>query len=83
MIKTQMNEKEFQFWKEEWFLYVPKCKDFVCCHELTSCAIKPLCGCGSIYNTYKSQEIPLECLEVTCNDCLSKYECKYINRGQI
>lgn len=75
MIKTGMTDKEFQRWKHEWFLRVPKCKDFACCHELSHCAIIPLCGCGSIYLTYKNQECPLECLEVTCADCFNKYDC--------
>jgi hypothetical protein len=82
MIKPQMSKNEFTFWKEEWFLRVPKCKDFVCCHELTSCAVKFLCGCGSLYDIYKTQEVPLECSEVSCSDCLLKYECRQIYEEQ-
>jgi hypothetical protein len=76
MIRIGMSKIEFESWKKEWFLRVPKCKDFACCHELTTCAIKPLCGCGSIYSTYHSQECSTECLEVTCADCFNKYDCK-------
>lgn len=75
MMKTGMTKNEFEKWKLNWFLRVPKCFNFHCCHELTSCAINPLCGCGSLYETYKLQECPLECLEVTCDDCMLKNEC--------
>ncbi len=79
MIKTGMNKKDFEEWKKNWFLEVPGCKDFACCHELDTCAIKILCGCGSIYQTYKTQECPIECLEVGCMDCFFVHECKKIH----
>ncbi len=71
-----MTRAEFESWKKEWFERVAGCKEFACVHELSSCAIKPLCGCGSIYETYIKQETPIECLEVTCKDCFLKHECK-------
>ena len=75
-MKTNMTKEEFQEWIDKWFLRVPKCKDFACCHELMSCAIYPLCGCGSIYETYSRQKSPEECTTVDCADCMLKYECK-------
>jgi hypothetical protein len=80
MIKTGMNKQEWEQWKISWFKRVPKCKDFVCIHELTNCAIIPLCGVGSIYSTYNNQECPLECLEVGCVDCFNKYDCERSGR---
>jgi len=70
-----MNEEEFFQWKRNWFKRIPKCIDFACCHELSSCAIKPLCGCGSIFQTYQYQIRPEECFTVDCSDCLNKHEC--------
>lgn len=80
MILVGMDEKQFNKWKRKWFDEVPKCRSFVCCHELTSCAIRPLCGCGSIYETYRQQTNPEECLTVTCEDCIKKYTCNRYKR---
>ncbi len=77
-MKPGMTKIEFLQSKKNWFLDVPKCKDFACCHELMRCAIHPLCGCGSIFETYQTQECPLECLEVGCNDCIRKHDCKKV-----
>lgn len=75
-IKVGMTKEEFQEWKKSWFDRIPKCQDFACCHELMSCAIYPLCGCGSIYETYTIQKSPEECNTVGCIDCMLKCECK-------
>ena len=75
MMKKWMTKGEFLDWKKKWFDKVPGCKDFACCHELMTCAVKPLCG-FSIYESYINQEIPLECLEVSCKDCFLIHECK-------
>lgn len=73
-----MTKEEFLQWKKEWFLRVPKCKYFVCCHELMRCAIHPLCGCGSIFETYQIQKNPEECTAITCADCFGKHECEKV-----
>ena len=70
-----MSEKEFYAWKKDWFRRIPNCEKFNCCHEIMTCAITPLCGCGSIYETYKKQSMPRECDTVSCDDCFEKYEC--------
>lgn len=75
-MKIGMTEKDFNIWKLSWLTRVPKCLEFACCHELMSCAIRPLCACGSIYTTYKSQLDPEECTNVGCQDCLKRYTCK-------
>ena len=46
-----MTEEEFKNWKKDWYKRVPKCENFVCCHELMSCGIKIFCGDCSIYDT--------------------------------
>lgn len=74
-MKTGMTDQEFQKWKTDWFRRIPKCKKFACVHELTSCAIRPLCGCGSIYPTYKNQKEPEECTTVSCPDCFNYRDC--------
>ncbi len=74
-MKVNMNKKEFEFWKKDWLKRIPKCQDFVCCHETSNCAIRPLCGCGSIYETYKSQKDPEECNTIDCMDCMLRWEC--------
>jgi len=71
-----MTELEFKEWKDDWYKRVPKCKDFICCHELMSCGIKIFCGDCSIYGTYIMDKDPRECATVGCNDCIMKYECK-------
>ena len=75
MIKAGMSETQFEQWKKEWNLRIPKCSEFVCCHELGTCAILFLCSQGSIYSTYKSQKDPKECNNVSCIDCVLRYEC--------
>ena len=80
IIKIGLNKEEFENWKEEWNLRIPKCKDFICCHELDSCAIDRLCSQGSIYETYKQQSIPTECTNVDCMDCIKHYDCYKVGR---
>ncbi len=75
-IKTRMTRKEFENWKKEWLLRIPKCKKFCCVHESTSCAIDILCACGSIWETYSRQKCPIECTSVSCLDCMLRWECK-------
>ena len=75
-MKRGITKEQFEIWKKFWFERIPKCKDFVCCHEMTSCAINFLCGCGSIYETYSKQKHPRECTTVGCADCMLKYECE-------
>lgn len=75
-IPTGMSKKQFENWKKEWLLRIPKCKDFYCIHECDTCAIDFLCACGSIYSTYSSQKEPRECDNVGCEDCCKKYECE-------
>ena len=80
MMQIGLSKGDFEKWKLNWFMRVPKCFNFMCCHELTSCCVDYLCGCGSIYETYKNQECPLECFEVDCDDCMNKYECENVKR---
>lgn len=75
-----MIEEEFKDWKKDWYNSVPKCENFVCCHELMSCGIKIFCGDCSIYGTYIKDRDPIECTTVGCNDCLTKYSCKDYGR---
>ncbi len=81
MIQPGMTKKEFKVWKTEWKYRIPKCKNFICCHEMTSCAIDYLCSEGSIWETYSRQKHPMECTGVGCADCMSKYTCKEIKNG--
>ncbi len=74
-IKVGMSKEEFEDWKREWNLKVPKCSDFSCVHELSSCAIELLCSQGSIWNTYSKQKHPQECTTVSCIDCFHRYSC--------
>ena len=75
MIEINLTKEEFSQWKEEWNLRIPKCKDFICCHELNSCAVDRLCSQGSMYETYKRQTSPVECDDVTCGDCMRREDC--------
>ncbi len=70
-----MTESEFNEWKKDWYQRIPKCEEFLCCHELMSCGIKILCGDCSIYETYRKASNLKECITVGCNDCMLKYKC--------
>lgn len=82
-MKSGMTISEFEEWKKDWYEKVPKCKNFVCCHELMSCGIKIFCGDCSIYNTYIRDKCPKECTTVGCDDCIMKYECKDYQHGDL
>lgn len=71
-----MLREEFSQWKRNWYDKVPQCRDFSCVHELMSCGIGILCGDCSIYETYVRHENLQECITVSCNDCMKKYNCK-------
>jgi hypothetical protein len=75
MLNTGMSKKEFDEWKAEWYIKIPGCKDFACVHELTACGIDFLCGDCSIYQTYKTQEVPMECSDISCQDCFLSHSC--------
>lgn len=73
------SKDDFENWKLKWYDEVPKCRDFVCCHELMSCGIDILCGDCSILDTWKKRiKDPnvYTCTTVYCADCLKKYTCE-------
>jgi len=75
--RETMNKKEFEAWWRDWFKRIPKCKDFVCIHELDSCGIYRFCGCCTIYETFMhNQDIASECDDVSCIDCARRHQCK-------
>lgn len=75
-----MTREEFEKWKANWYKTVPRCDDFVCCHELTACGVDYLCGDCTIYETWQRYRNTLTdkvtCTDVNCTDCFEKYECK-------
>ncbi len=81
-IKIGMNKKQFEDWKREWNLRIPECSDFSCVHECSSCAIDVLCSQGSIWNTYSKQKHPQECLNVSCADCVNRWDCKLTSKEE-
>ena len=82
-MKKGMTEEEFKEWKKDWYKRVPKCENFVCCHELMSCGIKIFCGDCSIHGVYAMDKNPMECDTVGCDDCFIKYECKDYEKVRI
>ena len=72
-----MTMEEFKEWKKKWYKTVPRCDDFVCCHELTACGVDYLCGDCTIYETWKLPRYgKVTCTDVGCEDCFEKYSCK-------
>ncbi len=76
LLKTVRTEKDFSKWKQDWFLSVPKCKDFRCIHELMSCGIVFICGDCSIFETFRKGYWGCVCDFVCCMDCMRRFECK-------
>lgn len=76
--------KLFETWKRQWFKYIPKCADFVCCHELSSCGVDKFCGDSTIYPTWNDAvERHLTkptCTNVGCADCLRNHDCEKRNK---
>ncbi len=70
--------EEFLEWKKNWYEKIPKCKDFVCCHELTSCGVELLCGDCSIYETWDKMYDKITCIDTNCMDCMLKHECSKV-----
>jgi len=74
-----MTQEDFQKWKRRWYKTVPRCADFVCCHELTSCAVELQCG-ETIYPTWtfyrEEGREHFTCTDVGCIDCLRNHDCK-------
>ncbi len=69
----------YEKWKQSWYDAVPKCKDFICSHELMSCGIDTLCGYCTIYETWrKNKPNAYICTTIDCMDCEMKYECKKV-----
>lgn len=76
-----ISKEKFEEWKLEWYDKVPKCRGFVCCHELMKCGIGILCGDCSIYSTWKNNigdPNIYTCETVYCADCEKKYTCEKI-----
>ncbi len=74
---TDLSKEKFDEWKLNWYDSVPKCRDFVCCHELMSCGIGILCGDCTLYNTWKKNIYSAyKCTTVYCADCRNKYTCQ-------
>lgn len=75
-----MSKEEFEMWKKKWYDTVPRCDDFICCHELTACGVDYLCGDCTIYLTWKHYQETytdrITCTDVSCDDCLRNYDCK-------
>ncbi len=76
LLKKVKSEKDFSKWKHDWFLSVPKCKDFRCVHEIMSCGIGRICGACSIYETFRKGYWETVCDSVDCIDCMKRYNCK-------
>ncbi len=74
-----MTREEFKEWKVNWYKTIPRCDDFVCCHELTVCGIDYLCGDCTIYEIWQQYRDTLTgkvtCTDVDCMDCLEHYDC--------
>jgi hypothetical protein len=69
--------EDFEAWKKTWHLEVPKCPDFVCCHELDSCGISRACGQCSRFGTMSRGVASDICEDVDCIDCVKRHECMY------
>ncbi len=74
-----MTFKDYNKWKRKWYCTVPRCTQFVCCHEMTLCGVDHLCGDSTIYptwNYYQDVHIFKEtCTDVGCEDCLRNHDC--------
>lgn len=74
-----MTREDFEEWKQWWYRMVPRCENFICCHELTSCGIDRLCGDCTVYETWQNYRDILSnkvtCTDVGCEDCMLKYDC--------
>jgi len=71
-------EEDFEKWKEFWFDTVPKCRDFVCSHDLMSCGIGHACGECSLYETMQRGDACNICTDVGCADCCRKNDCPHL-----
>ena len=68
---------DFEAWATTWYTQVPKCQDFICCHELNSCGINRACGPCSRYETM-ARGIAFDiCEDVDCIDCDNRHDCMY------
>jgi hypothetical protein len=72
--------KEFEEWLRLWRIMVPKCIDFICCHDSDSCCINFACD-GSMVSTMRRGTSCI-CESVNCIDCLKKYHCKHGHQSQ-
>jgi hypothetical protein len=72
--------KEFEEWKRNWYKTVPRCTQFVCCHELTACGVNYLCGDCTIFPTWEyyqqTRTNKVTCTDVSCEDCLKNHNCE-------
>lgn len=71
------SKDQFEEWRKHWYETFPKCEDFSCCHELMSCGISLACGDCSIHSTMSGGSAGSVCTDVTCIDCLHRFECKF------
>ena len=78
-------KEQFDEWAKEWYLEVPRCKDFVCTHDSDTCGIGHACGECSIFPTMSKHNAVNICTSVDCSDCVNRWECKYGNipRGDL
>lgn len=67
--------EDFEKWREEWLDAVPKCRKFSCVHELMSCGIHMACGDCSIHDYQSREGCFAICNEVSCIDCVHRYDC--------
>jgi hypothetical protein len=72
--------QDFEEWKNWWYKTVPRCNDFICIHELTSCGVDYICGDSTRYEMWLQWRDLLcgkcICTDVGCEDCILKYDCK-------
>jgi hypothetical protein len=75
-------KEEFEEWLKLWRVLIPKCNDFICCHDSDSCCINFACGEGSIVETMRRGTGSI-CESVNCIDCLKRYTCKFGRMSQL
>ena len=68
--------EDFVRWQKQWYKTIPKCGDFSCIHELTSCGVDRLCGDCTILEMWKVPKHKVICDDVGCEDCMRRYDCK-------
>ena len=83
LLKTVKTEKDFNVWKKQWYNTIPRCKDFRCIHELSSCGINYVCGDCSIWDTFKKGLWDGVCDNVNCVDCMRRHGCDKTDKEKI